>query len=82
MKIETVVLDLAKTLLQVHGVNSQGRIVVRRQPRRVDVLLDRRRAECMQAIAPFACSTLSRRASASFYLYSFAAPSHAMRPVR
>ena len=38
MKIATVGLDLAKTLFQVHGVDSQGHIVVRKQLRRVDVL--------------------------------------------
>src|SRR6185437_9466539 len=38
MKIATVGLDLAKTVLQVHGVDSQGHIVVRKQLRRVDVL--------------------------------------------
>jgi transposase len=38
MKIETVGLDLAKTLFQVHGVDSQGYIVVRKQLRRPDVL--------------------------------------------
>ena len=38
MKIATVGLDLAKTLFQVHGVDSQGHIVVRRQLRRADVL--------------------------------------------
>ena len=38
MKIATVGLDLAKTLFQVHGVDSQGHIVVRKQLRRADVL--------------------------------------------
>ncbi|SAL34092.1 transposase [Caballeronia udeis] len=38
MKIETVGLDLAKTLFQVHGVDSQGQFVVRKQLRRADVL--------------------------------------------
>jgi transposase len=38
MKIETVGLDLAKTLFQVHGVDSQGHIVVRKQLCRADVL--------------------------------------------
>lgn len=38
MKIETVGLDLAKTLFQVHGVDSQGYIVVSKQLRRPDVL--------------------------------------------
>jgi transposase len=39
MKIATVGLDLAKALFQVHGVDSQGHIVVRRQLRRADVLV-------------------------------------------
>jgi len=38
MNMATVGLDLAKTLFQVHGVDSQGHIVVRKQPRRADVL--------------------------------------------
>jgi transposase len=38
MKIVTVGLDLAKTLFQVHGVDLQGYIVVRKQLRRSDVL--------------------------------------------
>ena len=38
MKIATVGLDLAKTLFQVHGVDSQGHIVVRKQLRRAGVL--------------------------------------------
>ncbi|WP_168787926.1 IS110 family transposase [Paraburkholderia aromaticivorans] len=38
MKIATVGLDLAKTLFQVHGVDSQGHNVVRRQLRPADVL--------------------------------------------
>ena len=39
MKITTVGIDLAKTVLQVHGVNEQGRVVVRRQLKRKDVLM-------------------------------------------
>jgi len=38
MKIATIGLDLAKTLFQVHGADSQGNIVVRKQLRRADVL--------------------------------------------
>ena len=38
MKIATVGLDLAKTLFQVHAVDSRGNIVVRKQLRRADVL--------------------------------------------
>jgi hypothetical protein len=38
MKIATVGLDLAKTPFQVHGVDLQGHIVVRKQLRRADVL--------------------------------------------
>ncbi|KAA0998687.1 IS110 family transposase [Paraburkholderia panacisoli] len=38
MKVTTVGLDLAKTLFQVHGVDSQGHVVVRKQLRRADVL--------------------------------------------
>lgn len=38
MKIATVGLDLAKTLFQIHGVDSQGHVVVRKQVRRADVL--------------------------------------------
>jgi len=38
MKIATVGVDLAKNLFQIHGVDSQGHIIVRRQLRRTDVL--------------------------------------------
>src|SRR5580698_24376 len=38
MKIATVELNLAKTLFQVHEVDSQGHIVVRKQLRHADVL--------------------------------------------
>ena len=38
MKIATIGLDLAKNVLQVHGVDSQGHVVVRKQLRRRDVL--------------------------------------------
>jgi transposase len=38
MNIATVGLDLAKNVLQVHAVDSQGHIVVRKQLRRTDVL--------------------------------------------
>jgi hypothetical protein len=38
MKIATVGLDLAKTLFQVHGEDSQGHVIVCKQLRRVDVL--------------------------------------------
>jgi len=38
LKIAAVGLDLAKSLFQVHGVDSQGHIVVRKQLRRADVL--------------------------------------------
>ncbi|MGF6736157.1 transposase [Paraburkholderia youngii] len=39
MNIATVGLDLAKNVLQVHAVDSQGHIVVRKQLRRTDVFL-------------------------------------------
>jgi transposase len=39
MKIATVGLDLAKNGLQLHGVDSQGRLVARKQLRRTEVLL-------------------------------------------
>jgi transposase len=38
MKITTVGIDLAKTVLQVHGVDEHGKAVVRRQLKRKDVL--------------------------------------------
>jgi transposase len=38
MKIATVGLDLAKNLLQVHAVDLQGHIILRKQLRRTDVL--------------------------------------------
>jgi transposase len=38
MNIATVGLDLAKSVLQVHAVDSQGQVVVRKQLRRADVL--------------------------------------------
>ena len=37
MNIATAGLDLAKSVMQVHAVNSQGEIVVRKQLRRADV---------------------------------------------
>jgi hypothetical protein len=37
-KIATVGLDLAKNVLQLHGADSQGRLVVRKQLRRTEVL--------------------------------------------
>lgn len=38
MNIATVGLDLAKSVLQIHAVDSHGQIVVRKQLRRADVL--------------------------------------------
>ncbi|MGF6736078.1 transposase [Paraburkholderia youngii] len=38
MNIATVGLDLAKSVLQVHAVDSQGQVIVRKQLRRTDVL--------------------------------------------
>ncbi|CAB3809410.1 hypothetical protein LMG28688_06984 [Paraburkholderia caffeinitolerans] len=38
MNIATVGLDLAKSVLQIHAVDLQGQIVVRKQLRRADVL--------------------------------------------
>lgn len=38
MKIATVRLDLAKSVLQVHAVDSQDHLVARKQLRRTDVL--------------------------------------------
>jgi hypothetical protein len=43
MKIATVGLDLAKTLFQVHGVDSQEHIVVRKQLRRAEPTARRNR---------------------------------------
>jgi transposase len=37
-KISTIGLDLAKSVFQVHGLDSQGKVVVRRQLRRKEVL--------------------------------------------
>jgi transposase len=37
-KISTIGLDLAKSVFQVHGIDTQGRVVVRRQLRRKEVL--------------------------------------------
>jgi transposase len=39
MKIATFGQDLAKNLVQIHGVDSQGHIIVRSQLRRTDVLV-------------------------------------------
>ncbi|MFP4897237.1 IS110 family transposase, partial [Paraburkholderia sp. EG304] len=38
MNIATAGLDLAKSVMQVHAVNSRGKIVVRKKQRRTDVL--------------------------------------------
>jgi len=38
MKISTIGLDLAKTWFQVHGVDAEGKIIVRRRLRRGEVL--------------------------------------------
>lgn len=37
-KLTTIGLDLAKNVFQVHGINTAGKVVVRRQLRRGDVL--------------------------------------------
>lgn len=38
MKITTVGLDLAKSVFQVHGVDAEGRVILRKRLRRVEVL--------------------------------------------
>ncbi len=38
MKISTIGLDLAKNWFQVHGVDAEGKVVVRRRLRRGEVL--------------------------------------------
>jgi transposase len=38
MKIATVGLDLAKNVLQLHGVDADGRVVVQRRLRRSEVI--------------------------------------------
>ncbi len=38
MKISTVGLDLAKNVFQVHGIDAEGRVVVRRALRRRQVM--------------------------------------------
>jgi transposase len=39
MKIRTVGVDLAKTIMQIHGVDERGRVVVRKQLKRGDTYL-------------------------------------------
>ena len=34
MKITTIGIDLAKEVFQIHGVDSQGKTVLRKQPKR------------------------------------------------
>ncbi len=38
MKITTIGIDLAKALFQVHGVDTHGKVVLRKQLKRKDVL--------------------------------------------
>ena len=38
MKITTIGIDLAKTVFQVHGVDEQGKVVLRKQLKRKDVV--------------------------------------------
>ena len=38
MKVTTIGIDLAKSVLQVHGVNEQGKVVIRKQLRRRQVM--------------------------------------------
>jgi transposase len=38
MKITTIGIDLAKSLLQVHGVDEHGKVALRKQLKRKDVL--------------------------------------------
>lgn len=39
MEITTIGLDLAKSIFQVHGIDAEGKAVVRRSQRRADVLM-------------------------------------------
>ena len=56
MQITTIGLDLAKNVFQVHGVDSEGRVVVRRKLRRAKVReLFARLAPCL--IGMEACGT-------------------------
>jgi transposase len=55
-KITTIGLDLAKNVFQVHGIDALGRVVVRRQLRRRQVLpFFERQAPCVVGIE--ACAT-------------------------
>jgi transposase len=57
-KITTIGLDLAKNVFQVHGIDALGRVVVRRQLRRRQVLpFFERQAPCVVGIE--ACGTAS-----------------------
>lgn len=38
MKVTTIGLDLAKSVFQVHGVNAEGGIVLRKRLRRAEVM--------------------------------------------
>ena len=38
MHVTTMGLDLAKQVFQVHGVDAHGKVVVRKQPRRKEVM--------------------------------------------
>ncbi len=38
MQLATIGLDLAKNVFQVHGVEAEGRVVVRRRLRRAEVI--------------------------------------------
>ena len=38
MKITTIGIDLAKTVFQVHGVDERGKVVLRKQLKRKDLL--------------------------------------------
>jgi len=58
-EVTTIGLDLAKNVFQVHGIDASGRVVVRRQLRRSQVLpFFERQARCVVGLE--ACATAHR----------------------
>jgi hypothetical protein len=66
MQISTIGVDLAKNVFQVHGVDSNGKVVVTRQLRRKQVLEFSANLPCVSlAWKPAARSTIGRGRSRS-----------------
>jgi transposase len=72
MQIATIGLDLAKTIFQVHGVDAEGGVVIRRRLRRAEV------AKFFAGLAPCLVG-MEACAGAHFWAVSVAVSDHARR---